>query len=574
MKKEFSIVKTWIQNFAIFMLIVSGISHILLALPIRFKNIKIVTEYYANSPFSIIIIRGILSAIVGFVLLLLSVRLFRRMRFAWVITVITLSLSVFLYLAYFHGTCNLFVLCELFIIAVLIFSYKDFCKRSDRISVKAALSVSCVSIFLVVLNTAIGLFALKNHYVGISDFGDCLFKSFNLLFLMDTSAVYATTKTGILYAKSAIALNWTCLIFSLFLILKPLVYNPIVTRIDKEKAHRYINTLAHNPISYLAIEDDKKYFFSASVDGVIAYCVASDVAVCVGDIICAEDDGAVLLSEFMLFCAKNTWDIVFIETTDRFLELYKTMGFGVVKYGDEAMFKLSEYNLNGGKIAKVRAAINHATKAEIVVKEYKPLIKKNIEIEKQIEQVSKQWLSTKKSGKLSFMIGGVGLEKPMERRYFIAEDENGVILGFVVFIPFDKGNGYFADVTRRRPTAPQGVIEKIIYEAFMKMKDEEIEWGSMGLAPLANICDGNNPAVVERLLDFVYENMNNMYGFKALHHAKAKYAPTEWQPRYLVYHPPVFNAKIAYSIIKAQNPKGISNFIFTQLKQRIEKSKD
>jgi phosphatidylglycerol lysyltransferase len=131
-----------------------------------------------------------------------------------------------------------------------------------------------------------------------------------------------------------------------------------------------------------------------------------------------------------------------------------------------------------------------------------------------------------------------------------------------------------ADVTRRLPDAPQGVLEILIYEAFMIMRDEGVEWGSMGLSPLANVRDEDHKMIISRLFEFVYENLNRMYGFKALHHSKEKYAPTEWQNKYIAYHPTLFSPKMAYAIVKSQNPKGIPELLQAQLKKQLDKNND
>ena len=173
-------------------------------------------------------------------------------------------------------------------------------------------------------------------------------------------------------------------------------------------------------------------------------------------------------------------------------------------------------------------------------------------------------LIIKKSSELSFMLGTISLDNPMDRRYFAAYDREENMLGFIVFSPFAGGQGYLADVTRRKNNAPIGVMEKITIEAFRKMKLEGVKWGSLGLAPLANVTEDGK--ITGKLLEFIYEKLNNFYGFKSLHHYKKKYGCTVWEPRYLVYYPKMFTPKIAYSIIKAHNSKGVSDFILIQLK--------
>lgn len=96
------------------------------------------------------------------------------------------------------------------------------------------------------------------------------------------------------------------------------------------------------------------------------------------------------------------------------------------------------------------------------------------------------------------------------------------------------------------------------------MKLEGVKWGTLGLAPLVNTTDEGG--VAGKLFKFMYEKLNSFYGFKGLYHYKKKYSPSVWENRYRVYYPKLFTPKIAYSIIKAQNSKGVSDFILVQLK--------
>ena len=66
---------------------------------------------------------------------------------------------------------------------------------------------------------------------------------------------------------------------------------------------------------------------------------------------------------------------------------------------------------------------------------------------------------------LQFTMGTVGLENPMDKRYFYAVNADGKMVAFIVFVPFLGKNGYMADVTRHGKDAPGGVMETIIYDA-------------------------------------------------------------------------------------------------------------
>ncbi|MCX7714740.1 MAG: phosphatidylglycerol lysyltransferase domain-containing protein [Clostridia bacterium] len=576
--KKYSVIikiKKMITDLAILLIIISGLGNIGLSLPHKYVILKAIELHYnLFSPETMAIHRA-MSTAVGFILLFLSYRLYKRMRLAWLIAVSVLPISIILYILKFHNFSNIFTFSEFIILIILIMGYKDFNKESDPINLKWGIIVALVSVFLIILNTAIGLLFLRNHYNNIHSFRDCFIRSLQLLFYMDISVIEPKTRVASLFGRSAIILNWTSILAGLFLILKPLVYQPILTMFDKEKIRNYLLLYGGNPISYVAVENDKKYFFGNKVEGAIAYVTVSGVAVCAGDPICREEDYAVLLGQFITYCKQNDLDICFCQTTEKFLPCFRSMGFGIKKYGEEAMFDLQTYTISGGKAAKVRQAINNANREGIDVIEYKPLEGRNKELETKILDVSKEWLSFKKSGELSFMLGSVGLDNPMDRRYFVAVDRQQDIQGFVVFTPFNGKNGYYADVTRRRKSAPIGVMEKIVISAFEIMKSEGVAWGSLGLAPLANVKENEGiKTLVDGALEFIYEHMNNFYGFKTLHQYKKKYNPTCWEPRYLVYYPKVFTPKIAYAIIKAQNPKGVTDFLATQIKQVFQGIKD
>ncbi|MEJ8553793.1 bifunctional lysylphosphatidylglycerol flippase/synthetase MprF [Tepidibacter sp. Z1-5] len=343
----------------------------------------------------------------------------------------------------------------------------------------------------------------------------------------------------------------------------------IVSNEDRNKVRGYLKQYGDNSISYLALEKDKKYFFSENIEGVVTYVISSGVAVCAGDPICDENDIVELLSEFISYCKEKELRICFCQTSSKFMNEFNKLGFGSIKYGEEAMFDLDIYTTSGKKAAKIRQAINNANRLGVEVLEYKPLENKDINIEKEILEVSNEWLSLKKSGELSFMLGSISLEKPMDRRYFIAVDSDKKILGFVVFVPFLGGKGYYADVTRRRKDAPIGVMEKIIINAFNEMKAEGVKWGSLGVAPLANVReDKQKIQITSFVMEFIYKKINNFYGFKSLHQYKKKYGPTMWESRFLVYYPRIFTPKMAYSIIKVKNPGGVKDFLINQIKRK------
>lgn len=563
-------IRRQIQNIAIFLVIIIGVGNLFAALPLKFA--RAFENIYKNvvDP-NVIATHGILSFMLGMLMLLLAYSLSKRVRSAWFIEVIVLVATLVLQIVHFHRFTVPIVLIELFVLIVLLVSYRDFHRLPNRVTLKWAFIFIGISFMLLLINASFGLYIMRAHINDVHTIYNAMLNSINLLIFMDTNVLDIKNNRGQMYADSLIIMNWICIFASLLLLMKPLVYDYIHDKQDKVKARKIVLEHGQNPMSYLSLENDKRYFFSKNVDGVCSYTIVGKVLVGCGDIICHKNDGFDFLTELLTFARQNGWDILLLNITDCFLDLYKTAQFGVVKYGEDACFELSEYNLAGGKVAKVRAAINHANKAGIIVQEYQPLKQRSPEIEKEIQEISEAWLKSKTMSEMTFMLGGAGLDNPLDRRYFYARDELGEMLGFVVFLPYLSGKGYLADVTRRKSNAPQGVLEKIIYEAFMLMKDEGIQAANMGLSPLYNVASGDKMTINEKLFAYIYDNMNSSYNFKALHHAKEKYAPTYWEERYLAYYPRPFSPQYAYAIIKAQNPKSISKVVYDSIKDRERK---
>ncbi len=546
----------------------TGILSFLAAIPIR----RFSLPQFNTAYFDYIKINHVLTSILGLVLIFLGIQLRKRMRMAWYVSMISVPLLMLLTITRSHTLTPYLLVVEMGIYILLLSDHNYYSRRSQPAGISKSLLIIAFSFGLLLFVTTLRIYSLKEEFFSIKDISSALSKSIALLFFMDTSFINMSNRLVRVLIDSTIILQWTMIILSLIMLFSPLIVHPIMTARDHQKVRDYLMRFSSNPIDYVIVENDKKYFFAKETEGVIGYVVSAMTAVVAGEPVCAKENALQVLIEFKNFCKENDLDICFVQTSDRLLDEYKQLHMGIAKYGEEAMFDLNTYTMAGNKAQKVRYAFNRATRDGVSVREYNPHLHHDSAIESDIRTISKQWLKSKKSSELSFTLGSVGLEEPLDKRYFLAYDVNNRCVGFVVFTPFSNQIGYHADVTRRIDDAPQGTMEKIIISAFEQFKSEGVQWGSLGLAPLANLSENGQPSTsTERVLDLVYEKMNSFYGFKSLYHYKKGYNPTHWITRYLVYSPASFTPKTAYSLLKAQNPKGVSDYLLTQLKGRFSK---
>lgn len=498
-------------------------------------------------------------------LLVLSSQLMKRKRTAWEMSMAVLVLSLLRGLGEMThtglGVRSLFLMVQAVIFLILLWSRKDFCCPASKKSLEQAFGFVLLSLVGVAVNAAI-----TRHYMNLAmgkgtvSFGESLIAGVGMLF--GIGGEFHGGEFAEHFEQLAFVFSWGCILAAAVHVFRPWMENPGKTASDLQHARTLLNLYGQNPCSYLTLEDDKLLYFGKEVDGVVPYGIVGDTVVVNGDPTCRDEDFPQLLGEFKEFCLKSAHKLFILSITDHFLEEYKKQGFGTVKCGEEARFKLADYEISGKKGAKMRMNINHAKKAGSTVREYKILEKKDPALEAEFNRITDEWLQGKKSSMLKFTMGTLGLDNPMDRRYFYAVDERGSMVAYIVFVPFLGKNGYMADMTRHGKKAPGGVMELIMYEAFQVFKEEGVEYASLGVAPLAGLKE-ENASLMEKLLEFVYEHLNQCYGFKDLYRAKEKYSPTVWEPSYYAYLPKIPTVDMFYAVVKIQNPQGILDFFQT-----------
>ena len=471
-----------------------------------------------------------------------------------------------------HPMHNVLILFDLLLFILFFFFRKDFCCPAGRENRRQTGLLVLLAIAGVLANTGITWHYMRlgmdgNESVSISE---SFSQSIGTMFGMGNLPTSMVNQHGtelVLFWFS-----WGCILAAILFAMRPWIQKQANGVQELQHARTLLNLYSQNPCSYLALEDDKCLYFGHTVDGVLPYGIVGDTIIVNGDPVCKDEDFPALLAEFKNFCQKSAHNIFFLGLTDYYLSEYEKQGFGLVKSGEEARFKLSDYEITGKKGAKMRMNINHATKAGVTVHEYKILEKRDPAIDKEFDRITNEWLEGKKSGMLQFTMGTVGLENPMDKRYFYALNSDGKMVAFIVFVPFLGKNGYMADVTRHGKDAPGGVMETIIYQAFQVFKEEGIGYGSLGVAPLAGLdTESKNP--MERLLRFIYDHLNDCYGYRDLYQAKKKYSPTEWVPSYYAYLPKYPTPSMLYAAVEIQNPHGIRGYIMIILKGELKRLK-
>lgn len=490
-------------------------------------------------------------------IILTGFHLKRRESNAWLLSVVLLLIMICVQIWFWRlGHQYAALALEITELIVLLAFHMDYSRPSGPSGKRERIAIPILLAIFLAINTITGYWMLANEG-GRSLRLDKIAVNIFLLMTGQYQGPYCST-AAILYEDVVVWFNWFTIVVLLLLSLKPVLDHHTDLQ-QRDRVLELVRKYGCNSACYLSLELDKRWFFSQEVEGVAAYAVSGDVMVLCGDPTCAEENLAQFLQELRIFADRSNYKLVIFLAMERFLPIYREMGFGALKCGEEASFDLNQYDLKGGKVAKIRAAINHARKAGLTVREYDPRKERDLSIEHAFQQISDSWIYEKHTSPLKFALGGVGFDYPNDKRYFYALDTQGVMQGFIVMLPFRNKEGYMADVTRRRPNGPYGVMELLFYDAYMQLRDEGVRFGSLGVSPLAGVKTESEGDVtfMSSILNYIYEDMNCIYGFKPLHHAKAKFAPTSWDPAYLVTLPKRMTPSMGYALVNVLDSQGI-----------------
>jgi phosphatidylglycerol lysyltransferase len=287
-----------------------------------------------------------------------------------------------------------------------------------------------------------------------------------------------------------------------------------------------------NSLSYFALAPEKSLFLSGDGRVALSYGLVGRTAVVAGDPIGPQDRLEAALSEFAQFCAEHDWDQVFCHVRAELLPLYQCLGLQALKIGEEAIVDPATFTLAGGPMHTVRAKMRHAEKAGLQTRFYRGL-PPDPHVRTQLEQISKDWLTTKGGYELGFSLGRFAELDDPSITTVVALDQQEQAQAFLTFVPVFGQHGWSLDLMRRRAQAPSGVMELLLVRALDYFRGQGAQMVSLGLAPLANTCQEQDTALAQALGGLA--NRLHLLGQPdSLFHFKRKFQP-RWESRYLIY---------------------------------------
>jgi phosphatidylglycerol lysyltransferase len=331
--------------------------------------------------------------------------------------------------------------------------------------------------------------------------------------------------------SSTLLFSLTASVYSGFALFRPMLYRFHMVPRERAMARGIVQHYARTPLDLFKLWPDKCYFFSPSQRCVIAYRVANNTAVALGDPVGPKAEIGATAREFVEMCRKNGWAVAFYQTLPDFLPVYRRLRLKRLKIGDDAMVDLPHFSLQGKSKRELRCKVRQLEAMGIHSREFQPPVPDDIIA--QLKAVSDQWLRIPGRRERSFTVGQFDPDYLRSTPVLVVVDSVGTVLAFINLISVGRSE-ITGDLMRRRTDAPNGTMDYLFIKLFLYARERGYARVSLGMAPMTGFQKSEEATMEERAIHRLFQKLDFLFSFRGLYRYKAKFA-TSWEPRYLVY---------------------------------------
>ena len=481
-------------------------------------------------PFEVRASSHISAAVAGFILLTLASRLLRRKRVAWILTIVLLLISIASNLI--KGLDIEESLLSLGLLILLIAMRDLFTAQSDRPSIAQGVRVLLGALVFTIAYGVAGFFLMDKQYSVQFDLPTALWQTLTIFFTADNAGLEPTTRFGSFFINSIYIVGASTLTYAIWMLLRPVLLRTTATEEETERAKEIIQQWGHSSLARFCLLPDKSYYFSPTGKTVIAYVAKGKSAIALGDPIGSPEDLKDAIIGYQEFCRRNDWYPAFYQTLPDNIDIYRTLGFRILKIGEEAIIDLKSFTLQGKAGRHLRPSVNKFQKLGYQVKFYPPPI--DPELLDELKIISDEWLKEMEGAEKQFSLGWFDRDYLGSCEIAVVENQTGRAFAFANVVPEYQLNEVTIDLMRKRTAAEKGTMDFLFISMFDHYQSSSYDSFNLGLSALSGVGESKDAPRLEKALNYLYEHLNRFYNFKGLHGFKEKFSP-RWSPRYLIY---------------------------------------
>jgi len=336
--------------------------------------------------------------------------------------------------------------------------------------------------------------------------------------------------------RAGLAATALMFFFGIYLLTRPIRRKPPEeARPEVMSQAAVLCDMSEDPQAWLSQTGDKRFLFSETGKSFIMYAVRGGSWIALGDPVGDRAEFEALAWSFADQAARSNARSVFYEVSARNLGLWVELGLTLHKVGEEAVVRLPEFSLAGGRFKTMRAAMSKRQRDGY---EFTMLTSPHTpELIAELRAISDAWLGGKTGREKGFSVGR------FDPDYLALFDisvvrRDGRIVAFANILASKGGAHLAVDLMRYLPEEASGLMEYMFLSLIEHYKAKGALEFSLGTAPLSGLSERSVARSWNRFGRLIYRHGGAFYNFEGLRTFKQKFQP-DWRPRYLALPPNV-----------------------------------
>lgn len=300
----------------------------------------------------------------------------------------------------------------------------------------------------------------------------------------------------------------------------------------RRSAARIVRTHGTDTLAFFKLREDVHYVFAPDRPAFAAFRVRGGVLLLSGDPVGDREALPAVLTEVIAFAEDRGLRIGAIGAGEPLLPLYAEAGLSALYIGDEAIVDVAAFSLEGHRVKKVRQAVGRVERAG-----YRAEIVSLTDIDEpllaRLEEVSVAWRSGEPERGFSMALDRLGGEHQRDSLVVLARDRDGIVRGFLHFVPSYGHPAMSLSFMRRERDTPNGLTEFLVVRAIEGLRERGVRELSLNFAAFARTMH-RPTSRRERAFGRLLALGNPFFQLESLYRFNAKFGP-RWEPRYLLY---------------------------------------
>jgi lysyl-tRNA synthetase class 2 len=321
---------------------------------------------------------------------------------------------------------------------------------------------------------------------------------------------------------------------TLVLLLRPMPHKP--GRSAEETTElRALIARGDDSLGYFGLRDDKAVVFSPSRKAAIGYRVVGRVCLAAGDPIGDPEAWPGAVREWLTHTRRHGWIPAVLGCGERAGHVYAKHGLDAIELGDEAIVDVAAFSLDGRPMRSVRQAVARVERAGY---ELRIVRQRDLTDPERAEIVTAADHMRDGNTERGFSMALSRVADPADPDCVlaVARDPEGKLRGMLQLVPWGR-DGLSLDLMRRDRDAENGLIEFLVVGLLRAAPSLGVRRVSLNFAVLRSVFargDRLGAGPVLRSWRSVLLVLSRFWQIESLYRANAKYMPA-WEPRFLCY---------------------------------------